>query len=270
MMLDELRKIGVFIKRDFHIMLTYRLAFSAMFLNMVFSLLYFILFGSMFGTRTPTVLLPYGGDYIYYLLVGSIGWGFLWTVMNATSASLRNEMMMGTLESVMLTVTRISTIVIAYTIFGCLMGLLTIAIILIVGFFLFGITIIGNIYAFFVMFLSTVMMMGLGMVFGGLTLWIKNIGNTIPLIQNIAMFFCGVYFPITILPKILQPIAKFIPFYYSIEGLRKTLQINSSLSEIYYFITILVLLDVLFIFLGLFTLRRGVVKAKRDGSLSFY
>jgi len=269
-MLDELRKIGVFIKRDFRIILTYRLAFSAMFLNTVFTLFYFVFFGSMFGGQTPSVLLPYGGSYISYILVGSVGWGFLWSVMGTTSISLRNEMMMGTLESVLLTVTRLSTIMIAYMLFGCFMGLITIAILLSVGFIAFDVAIMGNAYAVLIMFLSTLMMAGFGMIFGGLTIWMKNIGSTVPLIQNIALFFSGVFFPIAVLPEILQPLARFIPFYYSIEGLRISLRPDASVGEIYHFILILAILSIIFITIGLFILKKGIIKAKKDGSLAFY
>lgn len=95
-MIREIKKIGIIIKRDFKILMTYRLAFSAMFLNMIFNLFYFILFGSMFKETTPDALIPYKQDFVTYLLIGSIGWSFLWTVMSSSSIALRNEMMIGT------------------------------------------------------------------------------------------------------------------------------------------------------------------------------
>ena len=125
-MLDEIRKIGAFLKRDFKLLLTYRLAFSAMFLNMVFNLFYFILFGGMFGGGTPPQLAVYHQNFITYLFIGSIGWSFLWSVMGASSLALRNEMMMGTLESLLLSSTKLTTLVIAYTLFGCFMGAVSI------------------------------------------------------------------------------------------------------------------------------------------------
>jgi len=270
-MIDEIRKIGVFIKRDFRILFTYRLAFSTTFLGIIFNLFYLVLFGSMFGSRELSVLAPYGGDFISYILVGSVGWGFLWSIMNTTSASLRSEMMMGTLESILLTTTKVSTMVLGYTIFGCLFGSLSIGILISVGFFCFGISFgYATIYTFIIMFLSALLMMGFGMIFAGLTIWVKNIGGAAPLIQNVAMFFCSVYFPITVLPVYLQPVAKYVPFYYSIEGLRKSLIPTTPELEIINYIIILLVLSVAFIFMGLYTLHKGLMKAKKDGSLVFY
>lgn len=270
-MLNELKKIGVFIKRDFKILFTYRLAFSTAFISIIFNLFYLVLFGSMFGRRELAALAPYGGDFISYILVGSIGWGFLWSIMSTTSASLRSEMMMGTLESIMLTPTRISTLMLAYTIFGCMFGLLSVGILISVGFLCFGVSLASaTVYTFIVFFLSVLLMMGFGMIFSGLTLWAKNVGHIIPLIQNVAMFFCGVYFPITVLPTYLQPVAKYVPFYYSIEGLRKSLIPAMPDLEIVRYIIILLVWSVAFIFIGVYTLYKGLKKAKKDGSLAFY
>lgn len=271
-MLDELRKIGVFIKRDIRILLTYKFAFFSMFLGTIFNLFYLVLFGAMFSEAIPPAISSYGGNFISYLLVGSIGWGFLWSIMSATSMSLRSEMMMGTLESILLTRTKLITVMLGYTIFGCLFGLLSVLVLLGVGAGCFGVVVFGNanIYTLVVFLLSILLMTGFGMLFGGLTIWAKNIGQTVPLIQSVAMFFCGVYFPIAVLPKYLQPVAHYVPFYYSIEGLRKTLIPGVTHREIMSYVWILAVLAIAFVLIGLYTLNQGLLKAKKDGSLAFY
>ena len=113
-------------------------------------------------------------------------------------------------------------------------------------------------------------MIGFGLIFGGLTIWLKNIGSTTALLQNITMFFCGVYFPITVLPEFLHPIAKYIPFYYSIEGLRKSLIPTTPTSEMIFYILMILIFSIAFIILGSYIMHRGLIKAKKDGSLMFY
>ena len=273
-MFDELRKIPVFIIRDFRILFTYKLAFSMSFLSIVFNLFYLVFFGSMFGSTNVFLLqeLGYGGDFISYILIGSIGWGFLWSIMSTTSASLTSEMMIGTLESILLTSTRMFTMMISYSLFGSFFGLISIGVLLLVGYFLFGITVFATagVYTVIILVLSATMMMGLGLIFGGLTIWLKNIGDTIPLLQNITMFFCGVYFPVSVLPSFLQSIKNFMPFYYSIEGLRKSLIPSTSNSEIMFYVEVLLFLSVVFIVIGIFVLHKGLIKAKKDGSLAYY
>ena len=114
------------------------------------------------------------------------------------------------------------------------------------------------------------MMTGFGMMFGGLTIWLKNIGETVPLLQNIVMFFCGVYFPIAVLPEILQPVATYMPFYYSIEGLRRSLIPSTTTAEIMFYIIVLIFLSLISIGFGVFVLQRGLVKAKKEGTLAYY
>ena len=157
-------------------------------------------------------------------------------------------------------------------IFGCFFGLLQIIILMIVGSFIFGIAVFANatVYTLIIFILSIAMMTGFGMIFGGLTIWLKNIGETVPLLQSISMFFCGVYFPVAVLPEFMQPVAKYMPFYYSIEGLRSSLVPTTSTSEIMFFVKILLALSIISIILGVFVLHMGRTKAKKDGSLAFY
>jgi len=271
-MFSEIRKIFVFIVRDFRMLSTYKLAFSVSVVNVIFSLFYMVLFGSMFGVTNLMPLAEYGGNYIAYILIGSIGWAFLWTIMETTSASLSTEMMMGPLESVLLTKTRLSTMMISYALFGAIFGIVSMVIFIVVGFALYGLSLFGNasIFTFVIFALSTAMMMGFGMIFGGLTLWLKNIGETVPLLKNIVMFFCGVYFPASVLPGVIQPVKYFIPFYYSIEGLRRSLLPSTSFSDMMFYVVVLLILAVVFVLLGVYVLHRCMIKAKRDGSLAFY
>lgn len=271
-MIDELRKIGVFIKRDFRVYFTYKLAVSMAFLSIIFNFLYMVLFGSMFKAGVIPALEVYGGDFVSYILVGSIGWGLMWSVMSQTAESIRTEMELGTLESLLMTPTSIYTMIIAYTLFGCFFGFLSVIGLVLIGIGLFGVNIFATagVYTFIIFVLSLVIMAGFGMILGGITIWIKNIGQTAPLIQSITMFFCGVYFPISVLPESLQSISRFVPFYWCIEGLRKSLISGTSVSELNKILLILIVLSMFFVVLGVYALHKGLIKAKKDGSLSFY
>lgn len=90
------------------------------------------------------------------------------------------------------------------------------------------------------------------------------------LIQNIALFFSGVYFPITVLPEFLQPVAIFVPFYYSIEGLRKSLRPTIITAENHGVCLEIIPFSYWGYFAGNFYFSMGIEKAKIDGSLAFY
>jgi ABC-2 type transport system permease protein len=185
--------------------------------------------------------------------------------------SLRAEMEEGTIESIFLTPTKPFTLIFAYMLFGFFFGLLPFIIVIPIGALVWNVF-IGNltIFTIIILFLSGMLMMGFGMIFAGLTFWVKKIGETVPLVQSIAMFFSGVFFPITTLPGSLQQVAKFVPFYYPIEGLRKSLISTTPTSEMIGYVFILVALSITFIILGILALNKGVNKAKRDGTLAYY
>ena len=226
----------------------------------------------MFGNADLPQLQLYGGNFISYLLVGSIGWGLLWSIMDTTAPSLRQEMMMGTLESIALTKTKFVTMMIAHALYGSFFGILSMAILISIGFIFFQITAFGSatLFTLLIFILSATMMFGFGLIFAGLTIQLKNIGAFILLLQNVSMFFCGVYFPITVLPQSLQPVANYIPFYYAIEGLRRSLVPTTPVEELLFYSLVLIVLSIIFILLGLYFLRRSLIKAKQDGSLSHY
>jgi ABC-2 type transport system permease protein len=224
----------------------------------------------MFGVSELSSLSFYGGNYISYVLIGSIGWGFMWSISGATSNALRSEMTMGTLEAIMSTPTRITTLVLSYTIFGAIFGVFSILLTLGVGVAIFGVGIVGTVSAatMVVFLLMMVMMGGIGMMFGGLTVWTKNVGQLVGFFQNVSMFFAGVYFPLSVLPELVRPVANVLPFYYSIEGLRRSLLPGTP--DVWYYAGITAVAALVMIICGYLTLKYGIKKAKKDGSLSFY
>lgn len=271
-MINEIRKIGVFIKRDFRVMFTYKLAFSMVFFSMLLNFVSMVLFGKMFEEGTIPALATYGNNFIEYILIGSIGWGFMWSVASSTSVSLRAEMEIGTMESILLTPTSIYTMILSYTIFGAVFGFLSIFIFLAAGYGIFHVSVFTTIslFTFIIFSLTTIMMMGFAMILGGLTFWIKNIGETTPVIQGVAMLFSGTYFPIIMLPESFQILAKCFPFYWSIEGLRLSLNTDTPTFELTKYVLILTIFTILFVIVGSYALHRGLIKARKDGSLAYY
>jgi ABC-2 type transport system permease protein len=267
-----LRKVYVFIKRDFLMMFTYKFAMVFNYAQMIMNLFLFVLFARMFGERMLTVLEPYGGgDYISYILIGSIGWGYIWSAMGAASGSIQQEMMRGTFEPIFLTPTSPFVIVLAYTIWGLFMGTISMIIFLFLGLAVFHVELTGNgLLAVLLMLLSVAMMVGFGLIVAGLNIFLKQIGSVVSVVQGVSLFLCGVYFPIEVLPEIFQPLAKVLPFYYSITGLRMALSEQASLQSVMQYIWILSVLTVIALVLGTYFFRKGLNRARREGTLAYY
>ncbi|MBU7042852.1 MAG: ABC transporter permease [Theionarchaea archaeon] len=266
-----LRKLYVFVKRDFLMLFTYKFAMVFNYVQMIMNLFLFVLFAGMFGERMLVMLEPYGGDFIQYILVGSIGWGYLWSAMGAASGSIQQEMMRGTFEPIFLTPTSPFVIVIAYTIWGLIMGTISLLIHLAIGFFVFNVQLTGNVVLAIVMMgLSVLMMIGFGLMVAGLNVFLKQIGAMVSVVQSVSLFLCGVYFPLSVLPEIIQPLGKILPFYYSIMGLRLSLSETSSLSDIMPYIWIISVLAIISLFFGAFLFKQGLNRARKEGTLAYY
>lgn len=268
-----LRKIYVFIKRDFLMMVTYKFAMVFNYVQMIMNLFLFVLFARMFGDRTLSVLEQYGGggDYIAYILIGSVGWGYLWSAMGAASGSIQQEMVRGTFEPIFLTPTSPFVIVIAYTIWGLILGTISMVFFLGFGIAAFNVHLTGDVVAAFaLMSLSVLMMIGFGLMVAGLNVFLKQVGALVSVIQGVSMFFSTVYFPVEVLPQIIRPAAKVLPFYYSMMGLRVALSDQAAVPQVMFYFWILLVMAVIALALGIYLFRKGLNRARKEGSLAFY
>ena len=265
------RKLFSFIKREVKMMITYKSAMFFNYLNMVMNLAIFFFFASMFGIENLEALEGYGGDVISFVVLGSMGWTFLWTIMDSASNSMMQEMKIGTFEVILLTPTSPVFVVIAYTVWGILMSSVGIILVLVTSIIVFDVVINANyILTFLVLFICIVMMSGFGLMVGGLNVYVKQVGAIVSVIQRISYFLCGVVFPISVLPQLLQPISTYLPFYHALHTLRLTLSVNPTLEIIVPQVLLLTILAAGSMLVGVFTFKMGLKKARKEGTLAFY
>jgi ABC-2 type transport system permease protein len=258
-------------KREFKMMITYKSAMFFNYVDMVMNLAIFFFFAKMFGMRTLETLEGYGGDVISFVVLGSMGWTFLWTVMDAASNSITQEMKIGTFEVILLTPTSPVFVVLAYTVWGIFMSAIAIILFLTTSMIIFDVVLNANyILTFIILLISIAMMAGFGLIVGGLNVYVKQVGAIVSVIQRISYFLCGVIFPISVLPQVVQPISKFLPFYHALNALRLSLSANPSLGTLIPHVLLLSILAVGSLVVGVFAFRRGLNTARKEGTLAFY
>jgi ABC-2 type transport system permease protein len=89
-----------------------------------------------------------------------------------------------------------------------------------VGWVVFGVRVIPDVWTVLMIFLGSVMFSGMGMTLAGLFKDVEAanaVGNAIAFPM---MFLSGVYFPLDFMPSILQTVAKALPLTYFSEGLK--------------------------------------------------
>ena len=102
-----------FLKKDLVIEASYRVAFLLRMCEIFFSVAVFYFLAKLLGTSVSPYVRPYGGDYFSFVLIGIAFSGFLSIGLQSFSLNIRTEQLMGTLEAMLVTPTKLSVIVLA-------------------------------------------------------------------------------------------------------------------------------------------------------------
>lgn len=266
------QKIYVFLKKGFLMELSYRTNFFWMFFNVLFEVFVFYFIGLMVGQSATPYLSQFGGEYFPFVFIGIAFTKYSWTSINALSDFLRNEQMMGTLESLLSTPTSFYLTVVFSTLWRFVFTTVQVVICLLVGVLILGFSFEGaNLSgAVVILALNVSSLIGLGIVAAGFTLVIKK-GNFLGVVFSKASdVLSGVYFPLAVLPPWLKWVSALMPLKYSLEAMRLVLLNGYGLGQVLPQITALVVFSLVLIPLGLLFLKYSLVKAKVDGSLIQY
>ncbi|RMF45860.1 MAG: ABC transporter ATP-binding protein/permease, partial [Anaerolineae bacterium] len=100
-----------FLRRDWQIERSYRLAFLLQLARMAFSVGVFYFLGELVNLMQFESLQAYGGDYFAFVLVGLAMSGYFGTALTGVTKSIRREQMLGTLEAVLTTPVRLESVI---------------------------------------------------------------------------------------------------------------------------------------------------------------
>ena len=261
-----------FLKRDLSQALSYRLAFVLQLGGIFFSVALFYFLSQLFGSAVAPQLEAYGGDYFSFVLIGLAFTGFLGLSLSTFAQSIREGQLMGTLEIMLLSPTRLSAILLSSSLWPYLLATIRVVVYLLLGAFIFGVSLskanVGT--ALLVMLLSIASISGIGILSAALVLIVKRGDPIAWLIGSASSLLAGVYYPITVLPDWLEPLSRILPLTYALHAMRLAVLQGYSLYELRF--DILALLGFTFIFTPLVFLvfRKALKRAKSEGSLIQY
>jgi ABC-2 type transport system permease protein len=263
---------AAFIKRDFAQAISYRFSFLLQIGGVFFSVAIFYFLSELFGGAIAPQLEAYGGNYFSFVLIGLAFTGFLGLSLTGFAASIREGQVMGTLEIMLLSPTRLSAILISSSLWGYLLTIFRVVLYLVVGAFIFGADLgeanIGA--ALLIMFLSIASFTGIGVLSAALVLIVKK-GDPVALILNGASsLLAGVFYPVAVLPDWLEPVSKVLPLTYALDSMRLAMLQGYSIYQLRYDILVLLAFTLVLTPLSFIVFRRAVKKAKMEGSLIQY
>lgn len=267
-----LTRAAAFIKRDFLTEISYKSAFLMNLIGIFFSSLTFFFIAKLFGRAAAPYLQEYGGDYFPFVLIGIAFSTFLGVGLGTSASALRQEQMLGTLEAMLITPTRASSIVIYLTLWNFIYSSFNILVYLLIGRLVFGIhfSLSQPLLILVILFLSILCFSSLGIISACFVMVFKR-GNPVNWIVSSSFdLLGGVYYPVTILPGPLQAISHLLPITYALKALRGVLLAGQSWAEVE--IEVLALLGFALVLfpMALLLFELSLRWAKRDGSLSQY
>lgn len=264
-----LRKLFAFLYRDFLIAISYKFGFILTLGGILFSTAGFFFLSRLFE-HTPSSLKIYGG-YFPFVIIGIAFSDYLMTALHSFSSTIRQGQVTGTLEALLLTRTKVSTIVLLSSVFSFLFTTLRVFFYLLFGALVFGISFKGNILgAIIILVLTIIVFASLGIISASFVMVFKRGDPLSWIFTSASALLGGVFYPISVLPGWLRNFSFILPITYSLKGIRMCLLANAGLRDVLSQILVLSGFAVVLLPLSLFFFKSAIDRAKKDGTLTQY
>ncbi|MBN1179211.1 MAG: ABC transporter permease [Anaerolineae bacterium] len=211
-------------------------------------------------------------DYVGYMVIGSTLWMWMNITLWDVGFFLRQEQLRGTLESNWLCPVPRIAIVAGVILIKAVMALFLLTVSAVEYRVFFGVRLFqGNpLLLLLIMVLTVPSVYGLGIAFASLVIQFKEANAMVFLVRGIFMIFCGISYPMAVLPGWMQRVAAFLPLTYAIEGVRRAALTQVTFVDMLPTLCVLAIFAVLLPTLGYGSFQLAERHARRTGSLGHY
>lgn len=250
---------------------SYRLNFLGNYFGAGLVLAFFYVLAQFYGQAQPAALNVYGGDYFTFLLIGGVFARYFSLGIKQFGRELEHELTAGTLEPLMVTATPP-----AFALLGAALWTLLEGILIVIGQLLIGVAFgadfsRANWLAALVMGALTFLALNSWGILSAAFVLIFKRTDPLSWLADVTLYmFAGVYFPIQVLPAVLQPIAYALPLSYALEGLRFALMRGDTFVGLAHYILILLGFNLALAPLSFWALNTAIKYVKSRDSLSHY
>jgi ABC-2 type transport system permease protein len=273
---SDLRAFGAILLREWRIFMRYPSWMIALFIwPLIFPMMYILTGRALAGpdgsglevfTQTTGAT-----DFIGYIVIGTTVWMWQNIVLWDVGFSLRNEQMRGTLESNWLSPTWRFSYLLGHTGPQIISMLMFIGITALEFGLLFGVKLNGSVWMILLVMLAAVpAIYGLGFAFASLVITVKEANAFVFLIRGLVMIFCGITFPISLLPGWMQSFAMWLPPTYLIHGMRAAAFSNAGVRELVPDLIPLALFGIFWLIVGYSAFLLMERRARRTGAIGQY
>jgi ABC-2 type transport system permease protein len=194
---------------------------ATMKLVLPFSQMAFFVFVAQFGASTPSAAAAAVAFVATGNAIQSLSWNTVFSVINITGDDKWN----GTLQLVLATPAQRLPLFVGRAMIHVFDGLVSVVVSFFFAAFLFGVNFANTdlLALTIVLLLTSFTMAGFGLLIGGLAFYFRNPMVFANIFTFVLLIFCGVNFPVQLLPQQVQFISYLIPLTYGIDAGRKTI-----------------------------------------------
>jgi len=218
-------------------------------------------FGALAGTE----------QFIPFVLIGAIVSTYLFSSLYGMGGSIRMESYWGTLEYILGSPARKISILMGKALSESISSTLFVMTQVLICVFGFGLALtVGKILPILLMMLLLVIgLYGMAIALAGVTLQIKESRSLVHTIEYLFYLFSPIRYPVGIHP-LISMVSVFIPLTYALIAIRGVWLLNQSISVLWGYVGILVLLDIIFIIGGYSIFYFMEKRVRKSGAVSQY
>ena len=210
-------------------------------------------------------------DYTGYIIVGLVMWMWLNMTLWTLGSYMRSEQMRGTLEATWLCPVSRLGVLLGATCSQLLISMVNLTVSLIAFRYIWGFRIVGNLGLTALLFiLSAAAVYGLGIAFASLVMWVKEANAMVFLVRGLFMVFCGMTYPLAVLPGWMRIVSRGLPLTYSIDGIRAVALAGAGLADVMGHIAALAAFAVVTLVAGFVAFRWTERRVLRTGALGHH
>jgi ABC-2 type transport system permease protein len=270
--LEEMRKVPAFFRRDMLTMFSYKFGLIGDWLNMATQIVIFYLVG---GMVTNTNLPNFGRGTVSYIEFAAVGiaiMSFLQIGLTRVLTVIRNEQLMGTLEYLLTTPTSPTVLQLGSVMYDLIYIPIRTVIFLGLASFLFGVDLnargIGPTLLVVMVFIPFVW--GIGMVSAAAVLTVRRGAGVIAFGITLMALGSNTYVPIERMPGFLRPLAEANPISLALDAAREALLGTAGWAETASSIAALVPISLGAVLIGVLAFRFAMRWERKRGTLGLY
>lgn len=221
----EVAKVPAFVRRDLLVALSYRTAFLGDVVGLGTQVLLFYFVGQMVAEGSVPAYAGTQASYLEFVAIGiSIG-VFVQIGLLQVSVALRNEQLMGTLESIFVTPTSTTTIQLGSVAYDLVYVPIRTGLFLVITAVAFGLDFHagGMLPSAVLLLLFVPFIWGLGLIGAAAVLAFRRGGGVTAVFGIVLTLGSGAYFPLDLLPGWARPLADGNPIAITVDAMRLAL-----------------------------------------------